>query len=66
MPSVQGCGEALTETYIEPSHKVDAATLEESQITDNLCLQGASITVEETWPHGRKDTSVLIYIESSI
>ena len=48
---MQGCGEALTETYIEPSHKVDAATLEESQITDNLCLQGASITLEETWPH---------------
>lgn len=45
---MQDCGEALTETCVEPSPKIDAATLAELEITANL--QGASSIAQETWP----------------
>lgn len=46
---MQDCGEALTETYVEPSHRIDAATLVELEITAHL--QRSSSTAQETWPH---------------
>lgn len=48
--TIQDCDEALTENYVEPFYRAYyriGAALGESEIIDGLCLQGASITVEE-------------------